>query len=174
MRSNFKVGRETHNCPCDECNGSEYPHHELDEAHIKVGIETIVAAGEKEYRWSGQILGWQGKRRRKYPRNDCSIICMYNSWYHIEQTIAWKRSCSQVCLLLGHELASRRVNLGEVLADDEESSELGSTDGSIEYECSNECLLTVCRSSVWYRFVHHYLNCAQTIRARAVLIDWPE
>lgn len=73
---------------------------------------------------------------------------MYNSWYHIEQTVARKRSCPQVCLLLGYKLASRRVNLGEVLADDEESSELGTTDSGIEYERSDECLLTVCRSSV--------------------------
>lgn len=66
---------------------------------------------------------------------------MYNSWYNIEQTIARKRSRSQVCLLLGHKLASRRVNLGEVLADDEESSELSTTDSGIEYECSDKCLL---------------------------------
>ena len=60
---------------------------------------------------------------------------MYDSWYHIKQAVAGQRPCSQVHLFLGHELASRRVDLGEILADDEEGRKLGSTDGGIEHEC---------------------------------------
>jgi hypothetical protein len=65
---------------------------------------------------------------------------MYNSGYHIEQTVARERSGSEVVLFLWHELASRGIDLGKVLADDEEGRKLGTTDGSIEDECRDECL----------------------------------
>lgn len=69
-KKQFQSGmeRETHNCPCDECNGSEYPHHELDEAYEEVGIEAIVAAEKKkELRRSEPGRENLTRKRRRRP-----------------------------------------------------------------------------------------------------------
>lgn len=73
-------------------------------------------------------------------RNDSSVVCIYDRRYHIEQAVAGQRSGAKVHLFLGYKLASRGIDLREVLAYDEEGRKLGPTDGGIEDECSDECL----------------------------------
>lgn len=75
-----------------------------------------------------------------HSRNDSTVVCMYNSGYHVEQAVARERSCAEVFLVFWHELASRGIDLGKVLAEDEECRELGTTDSSIEDECRDERL----------------------------------
>lgn len=72
----------TYNCPGDECNGSKDPHHELDEAHKEVRIESIVAVINRK---AGRLLEIKVEwKSRCNPRYDCSIISMYDCRYHIE------------------------------------------------------------------------------------------
>lgn len=80
------------------------------------------------------------KKQNDTSRNDSSVVCMYNGRYYIEQAVAGQRSSSQVLLFLRHKLASRGIDLWEVLAYDEEGCKLGSTDSGIEHECSDEGL----------------------------------